>query len=1192
MLSLSGGLVSGCALSCLLNDATASEQGWRANAASIGDYLLIDYGLLNPKQVSKVRLYTASGGSLHGARYAVDYSTNGQDWTAAPGTLDPTGAAGQWHELTFSAGAYRFWRLRVTFTNGNAGYVDELELYTQDASPTGEWWLHARAYNDDNFFNDVGLALGPFRVDRSSPAADSFLHYNSTGGALAESQFGDLVAGATVQLKVRDWASGLDRASMKVSFSSNGGVNFTDVTTEDSGAAGPYIALSGPADSTGVETFQAFRLPVAASASNAHGSQAGSATNQVKFTLKDAAGNQQAHGPYAILIAPPPAAPSLSPSTILTASTTARLDWSYALGSTGFELRGSTRPDFQSAVVVTSATANAFATLDNLFPHATYYFEVRASSHSGLLWSSYSNRVSSMTNGIPPPFVGWSNPSASQISVVWSSATATASNPAGTRYEVQLSPSPSFTPFVSVRTPFAAIPFVIDANKQYYARAAVVNDLTDELEAWTVAQNTWTWSTTRSVQAAQGTPSTGVWQNSASQLTFHATFGSGEATHYRFTWTADPSTPAWSYSTGACANGGPGLCWLTANLTSTATPNSLPAMLTETTNYLHVRGENAFLPGETTRFGPFLYDNRQPYEPSGGNTDFKAYDRLANPVTEGNWIDLLTGVTAQLTVQEQGSGSGLDPQRGVPPRTVALWRLDEPSGTNAYDSGGGGQHGQLLGEQGGAAPTRVRGVFDGEAVRLDGAGGKVYSVPTFDLTSKPFTVQLWVRPETVPASGDVPLLSYFSENSALPRSLFIGLRNKKPYVSLSAQDASNSLTTSSDWELSPGLWYSLAYVVEGSAKSIYVNGVMASSRTASDLLEVSGQPLYLGGCVVGSGSPCESLHYHGVLDEVRIVTAAVSAEQIALDAQQGYGNFHVTYSTNSGYDWHRVAADLKYPAPDSSFPYISFANATPGDMVPRTLEARGISMTASTNTLTGNQGVNQLIFRAQDRAGNVLKSTHTILAASKFWRNSACSGGLWNTAANWSDGALPTAADDVVVDAVGSPCTIVAAGTSLKFKTLTLGRSSGGGGYPTTIHLSTNIAGGNLSVYGGSQIIFKTRSTSTLTGDLVVSSGSLVSALNDIAFSSAVHLSVGGTLVVGANGFISAEAMGYSGGANGVNGQGPAGSRGLQGNPASGAGHGGYGGNTNGAPNTLGGAPLGSLSNPNALGPGGGGGGA
>jgi len=72
----------------------------------------------------------------------------------------------------------------------------------------GDWYLHVLPYN---ILDSSGppVAIGPFNVDRTVPAASSYGHISSTGGFLSETQLNPLLAGVTVQISVQDILSGL-----------------------------------------------------------------------------------------------------------------------------------------------------------------------------------------------------------------------------------------------------------------------------------------------------------------------------------------------------------------------------------------------------------------------------------------------------------------------------------------------------------------------------------------------------------------------------------------------------------------------------------------------------------------------------------------------------------------------------------------------------------------------------------------------------------------------------------------------------------------------------------------------------------------------------------------------------------------------------------------------------------------------
>ena len=133
-----------------------------------------------------------------------------------------------------------------------------------------------------------------FRTDEQPPVASRFVSFSSTGGALGEAQVGVLLSGVTVQITLQDSLSGL-AAGDSVSYSTDAGRSWIAVAT---------AALSGALGATTPQTLTAYGLNLAESTSAAvcAGAAPCGATDQVKFTAADAAGNTATEGPYAVLV--------------------------------------------------------------------------------------------------------------------------------------------------------------------------------------------------------------------------------------------------------------------------------------------------------------------------------------------------------------------------------------------------------------------------------------------------------------------------------------------------------------------------------------------------------------------------------------------------------------------------------------------------------------------------------------------------------------------------------------------------------------------------------------------------------------------------------------------------------------------------------------------------------------------------
>src|SRR5205814_20908 len=106
--------------------------------------------------------------------------------------------------------------------------------------------------------------------------------------------------------------------------------------------------------------------------------------------------------------------------------------------------------------------------------------------------------------------------------------------------------------------------------------------------------------------------------------------------------------------------------------------------------------------------------------------------------------------------------------------------------------------------------------------------------------------------------------------------------------------------------------------------------------------------------------------------------------------------------------------------------------------------------------------------------GTAASASAFIVPSTAHWINS--SGGQWNTSANWSTGTVPTASNDVVIDAAGTYT--VNLDVTPAFNTLTIG----GGATGTQ----------TLSLGSGQDVTFTNPGTVTASGAITFASGRLL----------------------------------------------------------------------------------------------------
>lgn len=267
----------------------------------------------------------------------------------------------------------------------------------------------------------------------------------------------ELALGSTVTLPAAPAALGLsaDVSSVSFSWTSGGNPAGTDFEAQLSSAS-DFSALSGSSVTRNASA------PFAGLASNA--------TFYARVRAVGFAGALSAFAP-AVSTITLPAVPAAAGFGVGASS----LSFSWTAGGnaagTEFEAQLSSAPDF-SALSASSVTRNASAPFPGLAPDTTYYARVRAAGFAGAL-SAYGAPAATATLAASPAALPASDVTQTQLRLNWGAG----GNPAGTRYEAELSTSPDFSPLaVSSATTDVSAPFAgLAPEATYYARVRAVN---------------------------------------------------------------------------------------------------------------------------------------------------------------------------------------------------------------------------------------------------------------------------------------------------------------------------------------------------------------------------------------------------------------------------------------------------------------------------------------------------------------------------------------------------------------------------------------------------------------------------------------------------------------------------------------------------------------------------------------------
>ncbi len=211
------------------------------------------------------------------------------------------------------------------------------------------------------------------------------------------------------------------------------------------------------------------------------------------------------------------------------------------------------------------------------------------------------------------------------------------------------------------------------------------------------------------------------------------------------------------------------------------------------------------------------------------------------------------------------------------PSLVGWWRLDEGSGTTAYDSSGNGRHGTLTGD-----PEWVAGKIGG-ALQFDGQGHERVLLGTFDVTGNAITIACWFKADNLDTPGDDPRMVSKAIGGSNDQHWFMVSSSRQSGVKvlrfrLRTDGTTGEIkadTTTGTIELNE--WIHVATTWDGATMRIHKNGVEVGSLAKGGTLStnpaanvaIGNQP------TVGDDRP-----FDGIIDDVRIYTRALTPEEI------------------------------------------------------------------------------------------------------------------------------------------------------------------------------------------------------------------------------------------------------------------------------------------------------------------------
>ena len=211
---------------------------------------------------------------------------------------------------------------------------------------------------------------------------------------------------------------------------------------------------------------------------------------------------------------------------------------------------------------------------------------------------------------------------------------------------------------------------------------------------------------------------------------------------------------------------------------------------------------------------------------------------------------------------------------------VAYWRLEETTGTTAYDSSGNAKDGTYTG---GVTLGQAGGPMGGMAARFDGSSGHVQLPGTWGGTDwSALTIEAWVNTDS-PVTGDFQSIVASSNESSLNFAHFhLGTSYGTGARVMTGGGAAWAEVQPPPSPTPTGVWRHIALVAQSGDTRVYVDGLRTG--TGSTLQFTYIVPSYAGDVAIGrggyGGGGNPGRWFKGLIDEVAIYKTALSDQQV------------------------------------------------------------------------------------------------------------------------------------------------------------------------------------------------------------------------------------------------------------------------------------------------------------------------
>ncbi len=207
---------------------------------------------------------------------------------------------------------------------------------------------------------------------------------------------------------------------------------------------------------------------------------------------------------------------------------------------------------------------------------------------------------------------------------------------------------------------------------------------------------------------------------------------------------------------------------------------------------------------------------------------------------------------------------------------AGAWTFDEeslgtaPDGADFADQSGFGAH---LTSTGSVDPAAAG--YDGtsSAVEFSG-GGATYLIGPSTLNTTSLTFSFWMKVDSLPATSACPVgLTQGDNGPAWDKDVLL---TSAGTLQLYVFDGSSLLSSATTTTVTPGTWYHVAAVVDGTESSLYVNGVAEVTMTTGLTYASYTAPNFMVGATNGSATS----RYDGAIDDLAVWSRALSQQEV------------------------------------------------------------------------------------------------------------------------------------------------------------------------------------------------------------------------------------------------------------------------------------------------------------------------